>query len=551
MKIKLILLLIFIGSFSCVTTKTAYTYSNLVPKKVELSDKEKQNWQHKDVIEDSIPGVSLDKAYREILPFKKGDTVIVAVLDTGLDINHKEFENILWKNEKEISNNGIDDDKNGYIDDLYGWNFLGNNKGDNVSITNYECVRFIRLYDSVFKNKSKEDFYGKDTLLFKQYKSALIQYNKKLERAEKAFKDYTTVLEKYEESVIALKPYFPNENFTIEKLDAISTEDDSLKYHIKEMKTCVKYNMTRDWFLYKKKWATIRYEKHLGVSGYNESDIIGDDPNDITNTDYGNNKVEGDEDTRYHSTQVTGVLAGNRNNNLGVRGITNLVKIMPIRLAAMGSERDKDIALAIRYAVDNGAKIINMSFRNDYSIHREWVDDAIKYAESKDVLLVIAAGNEESNSDIIFNYPNDQIENNEDFVDNFIVVGASQYKIENLVSDFSNYGNSNVDIFAPGENIYTSTTNNKYLFIDGTSVATPIVSGVAALIRSYYPNLSASEVKQVIMESGVSYDIMVNLPVPYGQETRKVPFSSLSKSGKVVNAYNALLMAEEVSKKKK
>lgn len=517
-------------------------------KKKAFTETEKQNWHFKDIFEDSIPGISLDKAYKEILSHQKGDTIIVAVLDTGIDIDHNEFKGIFWKNENEIPNNGIDDDDNGYVDDINGWNFLGN-KSKNVLISNYESTRFMRLYDSVFKNKDKSFFTGKDTLLYKQYQLVLKDHISKLERAKKTLDEYTRAYHDYEKLEKTLKPYFPNEKFTIEKLDAIKTNNDSLKYYIEEAKKCVTYKIDKNWFEYKKKWAAIRYEKHLGASGYNESDIIGDDPNTIADKGYGNSNVDGEKLTRYHSTQVTGVLAGNRTDELGVKGVTNSIKIMPIRLAALGSERDKDIALAIRYAVDNGAKVINMSFRNDFSSHREWVDDAIKYAASKDVVLVIAAGNESRNSDIHFNYPNDQIENEIDYVDNFIVVGASSHR-SNLISNFSNYGKYNVDIFAPGEDIYTSNTDNKYKLIDGTSLATPIVSGIAALIRSYYPNLSAAEVKQIIMESGVSYDIMVNKP-SRNKEKELVPFSSLSKSGKIVNAYNALLMAEEVSKKKK
>ncbi|MGH1384463.1 S8 family serine peptidase [Kordia sp.] len=550
--LKLLVILFCCIIVACTSSKSALQKPQIITiaytKKKALTETEKQNWQHKDIIEDSIAGISLDKAYNEILSHKKTDTIVVAVLDTGIEIEHNEFKGIFWKNENEIPNNGIDDDNNGYIDDINGWNFLGN-KSKNVLISNYESTRFIRLYDSVFKNKDKSFFTGKDTLLYKQYQLVLKDHISKLEKAKKTLDDYTRAYNDYERLIQVLKPYFPNEKFTIQKLNAINTDDDSLNYFIEEAKKCVTYNITRDWFEYKKKWAAVRYEKHLGASGYNESDIIGDDPNTITDKGYGNSNVDGEKLTRYHSTQVTGVLAGNRNDETGIKGITNSVKIMPVRLAALGSERDKDIALAIRYAVDNGAKVINMSFRNDFSSHREWVDDAIKYAASKDVVLVIAAGNESTNSDVCFNYPNDQIENEKSFTNNFIVVGASSYK-SNLVSDFSNYGKHNVDIFAPGEDIYTSNTGNKYAFIDGTSFATPIVSGIVALIRSYYPNLTAAEIKQIIMKSGVSLNIMVNKPST-SKEKELAPFCSLSKSGKIVNAYNALLMAEEVSKKKK
>jgi len=520
-------------------------------KNKPLTEEEKIHWQHKDIIEDTIPGISLDKCYRELLSEKKGDTIIVAVLDTGLDIYHEEFEKIIWKNDKELVN-GIDDDNNGYIDDISGWNFLGNKKGENVEFTNYECLRIVKAYDSIFNNKTKKEIVPKDTLMFKQYIKALEQYNSKLKNAKEAFDTYNIIVSGYQEAVEVLKPYIPDEKFTLDKLNSISTKDERVQGFVKEMKTLVENNITYENLLYKKKWATVRYKNHLGVGGYNESDIIGDNPKDINDKHYGNNKVYGNEDTRYHSTQVTGVLAADRSNDKGIKGVTNVVKIMPVRLASLGSERDKDIALSIRYAVDNGAKIINMSFSNEFSLRRKWVDDAIKYAANNDVLIITTAGNNRSNIDVVHNnYPNDQIENGQNFVDNFIVVGASWYKLdENLAGFFSSYGKENVDIFAPGQEICTSTTGNKYKYTRGTSVATPLVSGIAALIRSYYPNLTASEVKQIIMESGVSYDIMVNKPST-SKEKELVPFSSLSKSGKIVNAYNALLLAEEVSKKKK
>lgn len=548
----LILLFSFLVIIGCKSfndnDEAKYVVGNVESIKSNLSNEEKRNWQHKDIVEDSIIGISLDKAYTELLNGKQCDTLIVAVLDTGIDTNHIELKNCFWKNSNEIPNNKIDDDGNGYVDDVYGWNYLGNNKGVNVQIVNYESTRFIRLYDTLFKNKSIQDFKGKDTLKFKQYQKAVKQHELKYGRAKKALEEYSFALKQYDKMIASLKPYFPNKNFTIEKLNKISTKDDSLKYFIEQMKLCISNNIKRDFFEYKEKWARVRFEKHLGASDYNESSIIGDNPNTINDKGYGNHNIEGDTLTRYHGTQVTGVLSANRINEEGIRGVSNCLKIMPLRIAALGSERDKDIALAIRYAVDNGAKVINMSFRNDFSIHREWVDDAIKYAASKDVLIMVAAGNESLDSDVYFNYPNDQIENENDFVNNLIVVGASSNN-KNIASNFSNYGKSNVDVFAPGDEIYTTTTNNKYLFIDGTSLATPIVSGVAALIRSYYPNLTAAEVKQIIMESGVSYDIMVNKPST-DKEKELVPFSSLSKSGKIVNAYNALLMAEEVSKKK-
>jgi len=548
----LFLLMIFLLGFGSCATKTfqyrKYDNQKSNPKKIINL----KNWQHKDIIEDSIPGISLDKAYQEFLKNKKGDTIIVAVLDTGIDMYHQEFRNTIWINTKEIPKNGIDDDANGYIDDVNGWNFLGNKKGENVEFANYECVRIIRKYGQLFKNRQEDEIPLVQKQAFKQYIKALAHYEIKLEKAKSENKFYSPAPKRYEDAIEALKEYFPNKNITIQKLDSIQTDDKLLKKHIRNLRYCLEYDISYEDLLNYKKSAENALEYYLAENDYDERKIIGDDPENIDDKGYGNNDITGHADTRHHSTKVSGVLAANRNNDIGIKGVTNLVKIMPVVIAASGSEHDKDIALGIRYAVDNGAKVINMSFGNEFSLHREWVDDAIKYAESKDVLIVTTAGNFSTNIDEIHNnYPNDQFENGDNFVNNFIVVGGSSYTLnENLAGYFSSYGKSNVDIFAPGHNIYTTYNNNEYTFSVGTSMACPLVSGIAALIRSYYPNLTAAEVKQIIMESGVSYDIMVNKPSE-SEEKELVPFSSLSKSGKIVNAYNALLMAEEVSTKKK
>ena len=219
-----------------------------------------------------------------------------------------------------------------------------------------------------------------------------------------------------------------------------------------------------------------------------------------------------------------------------------------------GDEYDKDIALAIRYAVDNGAKVINGSFGKSFSPHKDWVYDAIKYAAKKDVLIVHAAGNDGYNIDETknINYPNDSQDNIKEFADNLITIGAinKQYG-ENVVAPFSNFGKINVDVFAPGEEIYATVPNNKYKYLQGTSMASPNAAGVAALIRSYYPKLKAAQVKKILMESGVALPSMVVLGESEnpGEKPKAVSSVESSKTAKMVNAYNALLMAEKMSKK--
>ena len=276
-----------------------------------------------------------------------------------------------------------------------------------------------------------------------------------------------------------------------------------------------------------------------------EGRIAGDNPYDIKDTDYGNAFVRGSLTEESHGTHVSGIILANRENNTGMNGVASNVQLMTIRAVPNGDEYDKDVALAIRYAVDNGAKIINMSFGKGYSTNPEWVYDAIKYAEKHDVLLVHAAGNDSSNLATYNNYPTDAPDKLNEIADNVITIGSStRHYDENLVSSFSNYGKVNVDIFAPGSEVYSTIPNNEYKMMQGTSMASPEVAGVAALIRIYYPELSASQVKHIIMNSGTKVDFDVLLT---GGDGKKVPFSNLSVSGSIINAHNALLLADKMT----
>jgi subtilisin family serine protease len=290
---------------------------------------------------------------------------------------------------------------------------------------------------------------------------------------------------------------------------------------------------------------------------YDGRKIVGDNPEDIKDAHYGNNVVFGpDKEKALHGTHVAGIIAQIRGNNLGGDGVASPnVEILTVRAVPDGDEYDKDIALAIRYAVDNGAKVINGSFGKSFSPHKDWVYDAIKYAAKKDVLIVHAAGNDGYNIDETknINYPNDSKDNIKEFADNVITIGAINKSYgENVVAPFSNFGKINVDVFAPGEEIYATVPNNKYKYLQGTSMASPNAAGVAALIRSYYPKLKADQVKKILMDSGVALPSMVVLGKSENPGEKPNPISSVesSKTAKMVNAYNALLMAEDLSKGK-
>jgi len=364
--------------------------------------------------------------------------------------------------------------------------------------------------------------------------------------------DYINSQKKEKNLVISqIKKVFPNKSLKKENLDSLlKLTKDSLI--IEKINTLKEHYKNADWLSRREK----REKKHLNVFfnlDYNERLVVNDDPDDLNDRSYGNPKIFSDSiNPRHtHSIKVIGAIAANRNNDFGIKGITNTSKIMMISVSPSGDEHDKDIALGIRYAVDNGAKIINITFTKYFSLYPNWVKEAIEYAEKNDVLIVCSAGNYSLNIDNETYFPNDIDESKNEFSNNLIMVGSSTpFASEYLASDYSNYGKESVDIFAPGEFIYVPKSKDDFDFMSGTSYSAPIVSGIVGLIRSYYPNLSAKEVKQIILKSGVTYDIMVNKP-SMEKEKESVPFSSLSKTGKVVNAYNALLMAEEVSKKKK
>lgn len=491
-------------------------------KKAPLTEEQLQRWSHLDLEKDSIPGMSVDKAYNELLKNKKGSKTIVAVIDSGVDISQPDLKPVIWTNKKEIPNNGKDDDKNGFVDDVHGWNFLGNSNNENL-----ELVRYLKKGDDgteLFKKAQKE--------YDDEYKKIL------------PYKETVDLLNKADKTV---REYLKKDNYTVEDLNGLA----SVKYELyKSKRIMLAYaeDAGANFHDELKEYTDYVYDK-LNYNLNKEFDgrkPVGDNPDDINNKKYGNNIVYSKErKDSFHGTHVAGIIGQIRNNKIGGDGVATNVEIMPIRAVPNGDEYDKDIALAIRYAVDNGAKVINGSFGKDYSPHKEWVWDAMKYAESKDVLIILAAGNDGKDVDVEPNYPEDTADKKTELVTNVVKVGAINYNYgKNVVADFSNFGTDNVDIFAPGVKIYATIPDSKFKYEQGTSMASPNVAGVAALIRSYYPNLKAAQVKQIIMQSGTPLDFEVGV----GENGEKRLFSKTSVSGKIVNAYNALKMAETLSK---
>lgn len=562
------LFFIFLFLISCKPTQqlNSYSLSNLESKS-EFTSLELQTWYQKDIKEDLIPGISLDKWYR--LNKKKPETksIIVAVIDTQIDINHEDLQGQLWRNEKEILNNGIDDDHNGYIDDISGWSFIGTKSGGYVVWSNYEYVRIVREWGPLFAGKTESQIDDQDLYKYKEYHRAQKLLEDKNKYYNNWFKSLNHNVAIYPLVKDTLKYFFPKEDYTYKQLDSMykkykindknfkqrrDDNDRDLGALIDCMMASLEVNQkTLEDIQDKQTQLDSVVNKNLNIE-YDERLLIGDNPN-VLEKGYGNNNVSnnkvGHRSFQDHSTKVSGIIAANRKNNIGIKGIVQDVKIMPLNISPSGDEYDKDIAMAIRYAVDNGAKIINMSFWKEFSLHKEWVFDAFKYAEEHDVLLVNISGNDGLDIDKNPSYPNDNnFDDFEEVCSNFIKVGSISNKLDSmLVSDFSNYGKQNVDLFAPGDEIYSTGAGNSYKFDSGTSLAAPMVSGTAALIWSYYPKLTVQEVKQIILDSGTAYNLEVIVP---GTKDKKVPFSELSKSGKVLNVYDAMQLAEKVSKKK-
>ena len=564
---------IFLSAFaalflaSCASTQKVLSLPNfdapikITPKQSVLSEEEEKFWSHADLTKDSIAGMSLEKAY-QFLEGKKPTSVIVAIADSGVDIEHEDLKDVLWMNTKEIKGNNIDDDKNGYIDDIYGWNFLGNASGKMINADQLEITRLVKKGREKFGDKKSEEIAENDTYEFESYQRLNQEYMLTISQKEFEIQEMQQTisnLERVKQVFTDVKKLVGKEKLRLSDLDSLKPTSLMMISQIEAIKKILENGSNEDDLLeYYQKVADYTKELKKAIKGYdldlNVRETLGDDLYDINDKFYGNNNVIGDKDLEKHGTHVAGIVAASRINNKGAKGVANTVKTMTVRIVPDGDEHDKDVALGIRYAVDNGAKIINTSFGKRFSPNKEWVFDAIEYAAKKDVLIVNAAGNDGKDIDIRETYPNDSKDLKTEFADNVITIGASSlYYNEELVASFSNYGKINVDIFAPGVDIYSTVPKNEYEPLSGTSMAAPSTSGVAALIRAYYPALTAKQVKYILMNSGVKIDFKVIKPgsqTGENPEGELVPFADLSVSGRIVNAYNALQLADYLSRKK-
>jgi len=525
---------------------SAFSQSNEGRQFSEL-DQDYLNWYNLHPKYDGIEGAAVDNVYNELISTKQAKKkIIVAVIDGGVDIEHEDLQGKIWTNQNEIAGNNIDDDGNGYVDDIHGWNFIGNKKGKNIKYENYEFVRIYRDLIPKYGQLNSEDSIrlsgNKEYQLFLRCRQ---EYQNRTERYHRSKESNDKVIKKLAKAKRVLDDYFDNNDYSQSDVESIETNNTEVNKAKQFMVFLYNQGYTEASFARQVERPIVQLTYHLNLD-FKPRDIIGDDPSDISDIDYGNKDVKGEEST--HGTFVAGIIAAERNNDLGINGIADSVEIMALRTVPVGDEMDKDVALSIRYAVDNGAHIINMSFGKGFSPEAKMVHDAIQYASDQGVLLVHAAGNEALNTDFELRYPNDKI-NDSVMAENWIEVGASSKKMgKKFCGIFTNYGQENVDIFAPGVDIFSLYPENTYQIASGTSFAAPVFSGVAALLWSHYPQLSATELKKILLSSGTDYSRKkVYRPGAGFAEKDKMRFEELCASGALLNAFNAFLLAEELT----
>ncbi|MFZ1806320.1 MAG: S8 family peptidase [Cyclobacteriaceae bacterium] len=509
-----------------------------------------KDWFLKDPVIDRVQGISAEKAYQTLLKDQPSRTIVVAVVDSGVDIDHEDLRNVIWTNEDEIPNNGIDDDNNGYIDDVHGWNFIGGKDG-NVNQDTDEFTRAFVKLKKQFEDVDEKKISKKERPAYEEYLKAKQKFEKLVAENTEQYELYNNLYQNISLSVDTLKVLLMTDSLTQELVQSFQSSEPNLlfaKGFVLNIFRNIGPENSIEEFVSELKEASEHFQQIVEY-GYNENfdprSIIGDNYNDPYEKGYGNNDVKGPD--AMHGTHVAGIIAADRKNDIGIEGIADNVKIMSVRTVPNGDERDKDVANAILYAVDNGAHIINMSFGKSTSPRKVVVDKAVKYAEQKGVLLIHAAGNDSDDIDIKRDFPTRFYADGSE-AKNWMEIGASSWGADkDFVGSFSNYGKKSVDLFAPGVEIYSTLPDNKYKSLDGTSMASPVTAGVAAVIMSYFPEFTALEVKEIIRQSTRKFDnLKINIPGGKGE----IEFSQMSSTGGLINLYEAIKLAQELKVKK-
>ena len=507
-----------------------------------------KNWYQLDKATTGYYGISLDKAYGFVKTKNlKSKQVVVAVIDSGIDTLHEDLKPILWTNPKEIPGNGIDDDNNGYIDDVHGWNFLGGKDGRNVKEDSYEGARVYTTLKAKYGNDIPDEaaITPANKAEVEMYKKAKQKIVGDVDQSEVAFLKQILPGFLKGDSVIAKE--LGKEEYNCTDLEKYTSTDANARrtksFLLQLCKTNSSDELTNKQIIDELEGDIRKADAADNAPKEYRKEIVQDDETNINDRFYGNTDIMAS--TPFHGTHCSGIIAGVRNNDKGINGIADNVRIMMVRAVPDGDEHDKDIANAIRYAVDNGAQIVSMSFGKEFSPNKSWVDDAVKYAETKGVLMVQAAGNDAKDVDTSDNFPTPIYLDNGQKATNWITVGASgDPKNGGITASFSNYGKKEVDVFAPGVQIYSTIPGGKnYGHASGTSMACPVVAGTAAFLLEYYPKLSAKQLKYIIEKSAVAPDVEVNIP----GTSDKTKLSELSKSGGLLNAYEAIKLADTLT----
>jgi cell wall-associated protease len=513
------------------------------------AQKRPDNWFNLDAAKDNVNGVSTEKTYEELLKGKKSTTIIVGVLDSGVDYKHEDLKDVMWTNPGEIPGNNIDDDKNGYVDDIHGWNFMGNKDGTNVAKDNLELTRVYKTLKAKYDGKTEASLTTKaEKNEFKHWLVVKADYEKEVVENEARLNQYKFLKESVSGVVEKIKKQKGIDKVTLEDLKAFDAQDKADKQGKMIAVAQVSSGGNVEDFIEKLEEAVSSMDGSRLDINLDTRSIVGDNYNDVNEKYYGNADCKGP--GAFHGTHVAGIIAASRKNNIGMDGVADNVKIMSVRCVPDGDERDKDIANAIRYAVDNGASIINMSFGKKYSPEKAAVDAAVKYAESKGVLLIHAAGNASDDIDEIIHYPCKKMLNGK-IAKNFLDVGALSWKPgDEIVAPFSNYGKKTVDIFAPGVDIYSTVPDdNQYKDASGTSMAAPVVAGCAAVLKSYFPSLTPKQLIKIITKSSIK-TYKANKVIKPGSRDEMIEFGELSKYGGIINLYEAVKMAQGMVKVK-
>ncbi|MEN1783550.1 MAG: S8 family serine peptidase [Bacteroidota bacterium] len=493
-----------------------------------------ENWWHKDLEKDSIPGIGLERTYAELIGDAEGKPVVVAVLDTKIDIAHLDFKGMFWSNSDEIDTNGLDDDNNGFVDDIHGWNFLGNPQGDEVPYQLAEIVRVIRRFKETYGDEVEK---APKTIL-----QTYLKAQKELEEERKSYQDYIVYLDsaaqQYARNKQAIMTLLQEKPYHVSALDSLRNGGHLSEKEVAWMKKMIARSVEESGFT-----------KEIAESEKVLNTVLDLSFNDRTNIAGGNPSLSNNNLPFQHATPVAGIIAAKRDNNNGIDGFSNQIRIMPVVMVSYGDEHDEDVAQAIRYAVANGADIINMSWGKYYTTRPELVREAMAYAAENDVLLVTGSGNDAIDIDLIPAFPTDQYPKTKK-LNNLIVVGGTTSNMgQELVSWYSNYGQQQVDLMAPASKITTLNTNNRTKTGSGTSYASPMVAGTAALLKSHFPDLTAVQLKDVILSAVTQLDLEVQRPSE-DDDVTLVPFSSLSNSGGLLNVYEAFILAKSLSKNK-